>query len=300
EPHKPTRPDIALSPIRRLIEQVSANPEGWLDFKLEEVLDRKKHEGSMEEFGQFHRLFRRELYRRDFGFTYHHWLMARFRWTAIITTNFDGFHERAAASVARMQPQNDEARLWALSLGSVARDWSDRASRDFSKWPEKRGALGEHRLFKPYGSLYSPSGELLLSNDEIDALQSEFRIALETALRLEEPSGAAAPGAIVVVGHSMRDELVGRVLKELPGALDGFELVWVDPAAYDRCESPQTRWEQTLSQRKRDRALGAERDKTLYGGATHFNKRECSGPVPSRALDFIFDLWAHLRPHDEL
>jgi hypothetical protein len=295
-----TAPGVALSPIRRLIEQVSANPEGWLDFKLEEVCDRKKHEGSIEEFKLFHRLFRRELYRRDFGFAYHHWLMARLRWTAIITTNFDGFHERAAASVARRLPQSDQARLWALSLGSVAHDWRDRNGEDPFQRREKRGALGEHRLFKPYGSLYSPSGELLLSNDEIDALQSEFRIALETALRLEEPVGAAAPGAIVVVGHSMRDELVGRALQDLERVLERFELVWVDPAAYDRCERPKMVWEQWLSLKKKERALTAERDKALYGGAEHYNQRECSGSVPARALDFIFDLWSHLRLYDEL
>jgi hypothetical protein len=297
-PHGTTRPD--LSPIRQLIEQVSASPEGRLDFKLEEVCDRQKHESSIEEFKRFHRLFRRELYRRDFGFAYHHWLMARFRWTAIITTNFDGFHERAAASVARMLPQDDEARLWALSLGSVAQDWHDRTSGDPSRRRENRGALGEHRLFKPYGSLYSPSGELLLGNGEIDALQSEFRIALETALHLEEPAGAVAPGAIVVVGHSMRDELVGWVLKELAQALEGFELVWVDPVAYDRCESPQTLWEQSLSRRKKNRISRAESNRTLYGGAQHFNQRECSGPVPARALDFIFDLWSRLQSHNEI
>lgn len=302
EPRDIAPPGIALSPIRQLIEQVSANPEGWLNFKLEEACDRKKHKGSLVEFEQFHRLFRRELYRRDFGFAYHHWLMARFRWTAIITTNFDGFHERAAASVARMLPQGDEARLWALSLGSVAHDWRDRPDRDSPKRWEKRGALGEHRLFKPYGSLYSPSGELLLSTDEIDAFQSEFRIALETALRLEESSRTASPGAIVVVGHSMRDELVGNVLKEknLLRSLEGFEFVWVDPAAYDRCERPQTLWEQWLSRKKTERTLRAEGDKALYGGAEHYNECECSGPVPARALDFIFDLQSHLRLQDEL
>jgi hypothetical protein len=252
------------------------------EFKLEEVFSPHLHLGAEEIFERFHRLFRRELYKRDFGCAYHHWLMARFPWKSVITTNFDGFHERASASVTRILSMHEEDRLWVLSLGSVGKP------EDMLKGRAARG-LGKSRLFKPYGSLYSPSGELALGGKDVAAFQEELEKALRVAL---SDSGQGDRGAVVVVGQSMRDELVKSVLENLKDELRDCELLWVDPAAYERCEKVEygksTVWEWWVAERMRSR----DKERAVADGAIDIGEEACSGPYPAMALEFIYDLWS--------
>lgn len=285
----------AKTPVGRLIQQVvSGRP---LEFKLEEVCSPELHEGAMDTFRTFHRLFRRELYKRDYGFAYHHWLLARLPWTAVITTNFDGFHERASAAVARMLATDEQERLRVLSLGSIASSEPPTSGWDTSG--QQQGSaerMGESRLFKPYGSLYSPTGELALGVMEVFDFQGHFETALRKALTAV--SGPAAPGAIVVIGQSMRDELVRSVLENLEGELADYQLLWVDPNSFARCQltpaSKQTLWETWGKERMKGRGTGTP-PKGVTGGAQQENERACSGPVPATALEFVYDLWTDYR-----
>jgi hypothetical protein len=271
-------PDI---PIGKLMSQVWRGEP--LDFKLEEVCSPRMHRG-WEGFERFHRLFRRELYRRDYGFAYHHWLAGRLPWAAIITTNFDGFHERAAASVARMMSRAKEFRLRVLSLGSV-RPIPEKLDKLEGEAPAAE-KMGESRLFKPYGSLYSPTGELALGSEDVFNFQGYFKTALQMALRVL--TGHAYKGAVVVVGQSMRDELVQSVLTSLAGDLEEYQLIWVDPMSYERCLKKSTLWERWIEDRMQRRVKEKEEMTESAGRA---NERSCSGPIPATALEFIYDLW---------
>jgi hypothetical protein len=252
------------------------------EFKLEEVFSPHLHKVNRSIFERFHRAFRRELYKRDFGCAYHHWLMARFPWKAIITTNFDGFHERASASVARILSMREEDRLWVLSLGSVGRP------EDMPKGSGRARGLGKNRLFKPYGSLYSPSGELALGGKDVDAFQEELEKALRVVLG---NSTKGERGALVVVGQSMRDELVKSALMKLERPLRDCELLWVDPSAYNKCQrieyGKSTLWEEWVAQRMKIQ----DRERPLQDGANDVGEEVCSGPFPATSLEFIYDLW---------
>lgn len=287
----------AKTPVGRLIQQVvSGKP---LEFKLEEVCSPELHEGAMDTFRTFHRLFRRELYKRDYGFAYHHWLLARLPWTAVITTNFDGFHERASAAVARMLSTDEQERLRVLSLGSIASSEPPTLGWDTSG--QQQGSaerMGESRLFKPYGSLYSPTGELALGVKEVFDFQGRFEAALRKALSPVWVSGPAHAGAIVVIGQSMRDELVRTVLEKLKGRLARYKLVWVDPNAFARCQltpaSEQTLWETRVRKKMKGRGTGAPPE-GLTDDSKQANERACSGPVPATTLEFVYDLWTVYR-----
>lgn len=263
------------------IERLLAKEEHEL--KLEEVFSPHRHEANPGLFDRFHRCFRRELYKRDFGCAFHHWLMARFPWKAIITTNFDGFHERASASVARILSMDEEDRLWVLSLGSVGQPDDLQASSEAAR------GLGKSRLFKPYGSLYSPMGELALGEKDVKAFQDELEKALDMVL---SDAGEGGRGALVVVGQSMRDELVKQALESLKEKLQHCELIWVDPDAYKKCRiierGKSTTWERWVANGMEGRAD----ELPVPGGARQIGQEACSGPVPSTALEFIYDLWA--------
>jgi hypothetical protein len=141
------------------------------------------------------------------------------------------------------------------------------------------------RLFKPYGSLLSPV-ELALGAEDLE----RFSFRLEAALDAIKKAGQ---GWLVVVGHAMRDDYIDTVLKKLNG--EGrklerrFELLWVDPDAYRRCNRPAQRgdqrigftWERWLDEKRRLRNTGnAEEAAALY-----------SGPLPATAMEFSYDLF---------
>lgn len=252
------------------------------ELKLEEVFSPHLHKANPSIFERFHRFFRRELYKRDFGCAYHHWLLARFPWKAIITTNFDGFHERASASVARILSMREEDRLWVLSLGSVGRP------EDMLKGRGRSRGLGKSRLFKPYGSLYSPSGELALGGKDVAAFQEELEKALRVVLA---NSAKGERGALIVIGQSMRDELVKSALEKLKRPLRDCELLWVDPSAYEKCQKIEygksTLWEGWVA----ERMAVHDRERPIQDGANDIGEEACSGPFSATALEFIYDLW---------
>lgn len=290
-----------LSPVDLLLWKYEHQKGVPLKFELEKVCSPLQHESSQENFEQFHELFRHELYERDYGCTYQHWLMARFLWTAIVTTNFDGFHERASAAVARILPPNSDERLHVLSLGTV-RPFQEEGSGD------KAGAAKtsvKGRLFKPYGSLYSLTGELILGEEELARFQENFERSLDKSLGkiTDEGESDEVLGAVVVVGQSMRDELVGEALKHLEGPLNRFELLWVDPGAHarsDRVEGPDSKktvWETWIKARM-DQGRTAASSSGPIGSHGHVHDTKCSGPFPATALEFIYDLWSEYRGAD--
>ena len=119
------------------------------------------------------------MLRFDQGFSYLHWLLAGFRWSSIVTTNFDCFHERAAVH-----------RLLSGAEGS------------------RRYALDDlKRIKKPYGSLESPLSTRT-SRKQIIAAKGELNEAF--AKLAESPKGR-----LVILGHSLRDRNVQDALQVL-------------------------------------------------------------------------------------
>lgn len=259
------KPGSGKAPLDWLVEQ--SEKEGGVAgvaWKLEEVFSKQEHEdrGGVVNFDAFHSAFRDALHRWDYAFAYHHWLLARLPWAGIITTNFDGFHERASQAVATLPWLKLEDRLPYLRRGTLVEIPEDGSP------PQGKGLL-----FKPYGNLYSAEGTLALDLKEIDSLQNCFRHALTQILL----RGKKAEGALVVLGHSMRDDSIGRVLRDYEAKLKkSFDLIWVDPMAYERCMSSKKKmvWETWM----RERVSGKGEPR--------------GGPMPGTALEFLNDLWS--------
>ncbi len=257
--------DSGKAPIDWLVDQsMTKDGVAGVDWKLEILFSRDEHDrlkGKVS-FDDFHNAFRDALHRWDFGVAFQHWILARLRWSGIVTTNFDAFHERATAEVVTLPWLKVEDRLSYLSRGMLVPIPS--SDVDLPK--------GEGRLFKPYGNLYSSEGTLALDFRQIESFQKFFRRAFVGALK----RGKDIPGALVVVGHSMRDDSICRVLEDNEEKLRDFELLWVDPSAYERCsqkeEKERTVWERWIWARVQGDPRG--------------------GPVPATALEFLSDLWA--------
>lgn len=260
----------AQSPIDWLIEQSEQKGSAaGLSCTLEDLFAEDIHieKNGVEPFDEFHRAFRDALYRWDYGYAYHHWLLTRLPWTAIITTNFDGFHERAATAAATLPWLAVPKRLVPLRYANPV-TWD---AQNFPQFSKEDLAVRES-LFKPYGSLYAPDGSLALSGDEIRSYRERLMNALNSIV-----GKGSQTGALVVVGHSMRDSSMDDLLQTIEKRLAGFDLFWVDPDSYKRSwgkeEKSDSPWERWMWKRVQEHGTGG-------------------GPIPATALEFICDLWA--------
>jgi hypothetical protein len=268
------------APILQLINYLLANNDHSakdLELRLEDIFSRDLNSDKGLNVGKFHEHFRSQLERFDHGFAYHHWLLAQMPWTRIITTNFDGCHERAAFAAASDFQRSAEIRRQRLSLGSVFPEIAlDKSFADvFPRLAESS------RLFKPYGNLLSP-GEIGLSDHKLRDLRVRLRPSFHGL-------GSAERGWLVVVGNAMKDNQIEYALKSMGGTtsfLNCFELLWVVPDAFRRCTSPDKRgahstWEKSIAARMRRYQRGGPDDS---GGHP-------SGPLPGTALEFAYDLF---------
>lgn len=255
--------EVPDAPIDWLIDEFRQTGSiAGLRCTLEELFSRTLHKERVgrNSFDDFHSSFRSALYRWDYGFAYHHWLLARLPWQGIITTNFDGFHERAAAAAATLPWLRNEKRLEPLRYANPV------------TWQEGRPAFSLGALFKPYGSLYAPDGKIALSQEEIDGLRNRFKSALDATV---EKRIAGAPGALVVLGHSMRDPSIGHLFDTIAELLSYCDVFWVDPSAFER------------SWKKKDE--GSSWEKWMWERV--LRKGQGGGPIPATALEFACDLW---------
>lgn len=179
----------------------------------------------------FYTSFRTVMQQFDHGFSYGHWLMAQLPWSCIITTNFDSFHERAATTAAR-QPEGLGFRGHPpMDLGHAALRRGNPAplAENVSAQDWKR-VWSTCRLFKPYGSLGSPSS-LVLNEYQMGKRRDHFRAVFQHAF------ANATSGWLVVLGHSMLDgALQGALMDALnsrPDLRDQLNVVWVVPEAFD-------------------------------------------------------------------
>jgi hypothetical protein len=282
-------PDIAwkqedgLSPVDWFLKKArDLRGIDRLDWKLEILFSLYRHKGGGENrFHKFHRTFRELLYRTDYGFAYHHWLLARLPWDSLITTNFDGFHERAALAVAQNADRDIEERFNSLRLGTL---WKQ---EDQERPPKARGAL-----FKPYGSLYSPNGEIVLGQEDIEYFRSGFDDAFDSALmHARHLHNGATGGALVVIGHSMRDPSIEEIWRQRweKSGIGRLQILWIDPSSYDRCLDGRGFWESKMRELVENRQRESQK---VHGGNHTFFDHECSGPVPAKAHELIADLWA--------
>jgi hypothetical protein len=247
--------------LRETVKRMGTSVLPSLVWDWQKLFDEHVNEDTRE-FEKFAQAFRLELYRHDHGFAHHHWLFARLPWEAIVTTNFDGFHERAAFAAAQIPWLSEEQRKDYLRFSSA---FDPRVSGGRSS-----------SLFKPYGSLLSGSPVLAFGANEIakavEPLEGIFK---------QMTSGSSS---LIVVGSSMRDV-------DLEAKLRWFgepenQVLWVDPAAYSRAMTDSSSsWCRTI--RRRKNALQEALDKSEAGG----NLGLYSGPLPGRAIDFACDLW---------
>jgi hypothetical protein len=284
-----------LSPIDWLVKHID-DSDAELEWQLDEVFSEALHGTQHRRFKIFHQGFRDALYEYDSGYPYHSWLLARMHWSAIITTNFDGFHERAAAAAARLPWLPDKDRRACLHLGSLAMtDWMSypevaarlrgladaiEAQRRFhDDAPSQRALQGS--LFKPYGSLYTPEDEPALSERELKNGAPRIERALVEAIR------GATSGSLVVLGHSMRDPFIQHVIATAGDTLGKLQLLWVDPVAFRRTKEAigsRLDWTQLLAERRQ--VWERRSQEPARNGGPGF-----SGPVPAKAHEFVFDLW---------
>jgi hypothetical protein len=276
-----------------------------LDWQLDQLLDVEEHrepEMVHQKYLKFHRAFRNALYESDRGFPYHHWLLSRLPWTSIITTNFDAFHERAAADAARLPWLADDDRERILRLATTAPDSGVIQLAEIGRWLNRLGddlIQGQNQsmmeldvqrsplrgaLFKPYGSLYRPGGQISFSKKEISDRNGFFRAALHQSIQ------GARGGLLLVIGHAMKDRFIEETLIAENEQLKKLNLIWVDPLAYQRCCETDTGittqpfWPNLLWK------LGPA-SQGDDSGLTPSAEDCVSGPVPATALDFAYDLW---------
>ncbi len=277
-------PTSGDTPVEWMLDLVAAEqPVARLDWNLEELFSAKQNippgeESKRKIFEQFCNAFRAELHRYDNGFLYHHWLLAQFPWTRIVTTNFDNFHERAAAAAAASQQLGPNKRDAILRLGcrlpnvppQVADADHELSADPLAKLRQSRG------LFKPYGSLLYPAA-LGLGLEQLESCQEHLEAELKALI---EP---ATTVWLVVIGHSMRDPYLNELLIRLkdlknPNRFPGSaRLLWVDPSALERtirAKPGSLIWDQWMLQRWKD---------------------GLAGPLPASAHEFVYDLWQVFR-----
>lgn len=215
--------------------------------------------------------FRLALQRFDHGFPFHTWLLAQLPWTAILTANFDGIHERAAASAA--SSLTTEQARGVRRLGDI-----DLLSHKPSG-TKRRVALNEFLkqagLFKPYGSLTSIAPLALTQKDFWGRLGHVEKV-------LDLIFGGTNECWLVFLGYRLASSLLSSMIV---GLLYRFRLkttvhlVWVDPGCCNLNSHPHK--EESLV-KNFDRA-STRKTSEILPHVFH--------PLPARALDFAYDLW---------
>lgn len=241
--------------VQELLDSFVAGEERGAPL-LEALFSRHKNANSPHLLHRFTQAFRHVLHTFDYRFPYHYWLLARLNWHCIVTTNYDRFHERAAAAYV------EEHRAFeGVRLGNVLADHAG------ASYP--RDVLREYGLIKPYGSLHSPA-ELVLGADQLGDRKKAWEKTFELALREK-------PATVVVLGHAMRDH---HLLAALEAACaDGeVHLVWVDPLARAWIDGGQ--WP----------GDGRAGD-WWWTQMKELSERGKYGPIPGTALEFSYDLW---------
>jgi hypothetical protein len=282
ESSQPFPIDKPIAPIDWLMDYLLAsnlNHAHDLQCRLETIFSHERNRDSHRNAEIFYEHFRAHLERFDHGFPYHHWLLAQMPWTRIITTNFDGFHERAAfAAASELGPVE---RLACLALGSSFPEvaFKIKDEKQFSRLSQS------YRLFKPYGNLISPE-VLALGDEQLTNFGQRLRMSFRGVQRTQR-------GWLIVVGHAMKDKHIDDAL----GGLDGkrgefqknFNLLWVTPDAYRRCKptnredgTHRSTWEGWINEKMEERESG---------GFVNSSDRP-SGPLSGTALEFSYDLWA--------
>ncbi|HJX29878.1 MAG TPA: hypothetical protein VJ885_18400 [Thermoanaerobaculia bacterium] len=246
------------------------------DWSLEMLLENRAENREM--LGDFIQAFRQALQKWDHGFPYHVWLLAQLPWSLIITTNFDCFQERAAASAVaggsgvadRIRRQGD---LLKLMRGGTA-SWGN----------DMDAILAGAGLFKPYGSLMT-MGPLAFSSEDFWKHAEPIQECLQKALG----SPTKKEGWLVIIGHRLADSaLVQNLMRLSPEEEARLRVVWIDPQgcslAHENSEAIFRRFDRTALDRNQE---------ALPAGGQLF----C--PLPARALDFAYDLWHTVRRQEE-
>ncbi len=257
---------VSLEALAHILQGQEGLYAGSYPWKIEEFFDRKCTLNERLRL-LFARAFKLVLQRFDDGFAYHHWLLAQLPWTAIITTNFDGFHERAAYAASRTVNERERVIQQILRRGAACP-----TSTLTSRRKGGRPILEDYGLFKPYGNLLE-LGPILMSFDDVTTAETSIRKALSLI-----PKRAGA--RLVVIGQSMNDtQLAKKVLKL--GARKGFKALWVDPLSHNRAA-----------------AVGLDLpdwDRNFHRTIQEFeSKSGKSGrylPMPIDATAFAHDLW---------
>jgi hypothetical protein len=281
-PSKPHQA-IPVDSLDHLIDLYRGNHSvAELDWEPLEHLFKPLTGRSSQYLDDFSRAFRHILLRYDHGFPHHLWLLAQLPWTLIVTTNFDGFHERAASAAVSSGAAfaNDPIRR----LGDLLPEIRNPQEDEGFAWdgPQTLDALcAGPGLFKPYGSLTTMGSLALASNqfwDRVKPIGRCFDVIRETCDECW----------LVVVGHAMASSALDATLVEFMkkgGAKEGFavRVLWVDPMS---CR---------LASRSRFDFPGRFQDGISEAEST---PREAGSvavrpyaPIPARALDFAYDLW---------
>lgn len=152
---------------------------------------------------RFRKNFQRAVMRYDVGICYQHWLAAGLPFDVIVSTNFDGFHERAAAH-------------WAATHGT-----------------DENLKIAE--IIKPYGTA-AQRGPIAFSEKQFRNGVARISSALAEAIR-RKPQRRLQ---LVVVGYACRDADIPTALSSVLDAWQGeggaayqLSLLWVVPEAYD-------------------------------------------------------------------
>jgi hypothetical protein len=263
------RPEKRVRTIRELLDQFAGDASArHLQWSLEELFkDRRDNHFRLDDFVN---AFRQALQRYDHDYPYHTWLLSHLPWTLIATTNFDGFHEKAAASVASTLARPDTAER-ARRLGDVL----ELATRTGPARARRRDPIPRAGLFKPYGSLMR-IGPLALTQEDFWDLSRPFEKVLDSMIAKSEEAAW-----LVVVGQRLASDALTAMLEGLFQRHRRRELrvVWVDPFCCQLDRHPNAN----------ARFLGRFED-VLRGDAPP-SERHRVYPLPCRALDFAYDLW---------
>jgi hypothetical protein len=143
---------------------------------------------------EFRKHLRRTVLRYDEGITHRHWLAAKLPFALRLTTNFDGFHQRAAAHVASKTGEAPEPVVSAY--GNAAQD-------RFLAWSE----------------------------GDFEAKLSPLMTQLE--LFAESPSAGTRPVTMVIVGHGLRDIALLERLTLILDRHSDSSILWVTPEAHE-------------------------------------------------------------------
>ncbi len=289
ETKKPWEEDSRMTPVEWMLSEVRAKKSvSGLVLRLEELFSSEFNEKNKKLFKQFRDAFRISMHRFDNLFAYHHWLLAQLPWHRVVTTNFDGFHERAAAAAASRATGSKRDRILRLGSPLPVLPYSEESLGLGKEVAQRfvRGLRSDRLLVKPYGSLLLPR-KLGLGIEEL----KEFREHLETEFDAIASETRKRKVWIVVLGHAMEDpHLDGLIEKHFEDSKmaksERFRFLWVIPSALGRAADA------------RDKTGGRfRRADPLYWDKWMVSclESDLAGPFPALAHEFAYDLWRACR-----